>query len=95
MDGVHDTERLPVYHDPELGAIVAELWPGGPPRLFALVYEGDDENDQIVREVMAYGIALPNGSAATVGAAGSGWGRWRSACSASRRTGSDLVWLSP
>ena len=39
MDHVHQTERPPVYHDPELRAIVAELWPGGPPRLFALVQE--------------------------------------------------------
>jgi len=94
MDGVHDTERPPVYHELELGAIVAELWPGGPPRLFALVWEGDDENDQIVREVTAYGIALPNGSATTVGPAGSGWANWRSANSACWRMDSDLVWLS-
>jgi hypothetical protein len=44
--------------------------------------------------VRGYGIALPGGSAATVGATGSGWGHWRSADSASWRTGSDLVWLS-
>lgn len=78
-----------------MGAIVAELWPCGPPRLFALIHESDDENDRLVREVRAYGIALPGGSAATVGATGSGWGHWRSADSASWRTGSDLVWLSP
>ena len=98
MDDAHGTERVPVYHDPERRAMMAELWPGGPPRLFALVqedeHEDEHEDDRTVREVMAYGIELPDGAAATVGVAMPGWGRWLSADSASRRMNSDLVWLS-
>lgn len=91
MDDVHETGQPPVYHVPETAAIVAELWPAGPPRLFALVqaYEGEDE--QVVRQVMAYGIELPGGGAATVGRIS---GRWRSADSAASRLYSDLLWLS-
>ena len=48
----------------------------------------------MTREVMAYGIALPNGSATTVSTAGSEWASWRSPDSASWRMCSDLVWLS-
>lgn len=90
---VHDTERPSVYHDQANEAIVAELWPSGPPRLFALITEDEDEHEQVVREVFAYGIELPSGEAATVGAA-QGWGRWLDADNASRWTGSDLIWLS-
>lgn len=57
-------------------------------------HEDDQENDRTVREVMAYGIELPDGAAATVGVAMPGGGRWLSADSASRRMNSDLVWLS-
>ena len=92
MDDVHDTERSPVYHDDdELRTIVAELWPAGPPRLFALVQEDEDEDEQLVRHVMAYGIELPGGEAATVGAVP---GHWPSADSASECVGSDVLWLS-
>lgn len=95
MDDVHESERLPVYHDPRTDALVAELWPAGPPRLFALVDEDEDENDEVVREVMAYGIALPDGAATTVGATGVGWASWLSADSAFEwMGGSDLIWLS-
>jgi hypothetical protein len=79
---------------PKRDAIVAELWPAGPPRLFALIQETDDEDGQVAPTVTAYGIALPDGPATTVGAAGTGWGLWLSADSACRRTGSDLLWLS-
>lgn len=42
--------------------------------LCALVHEGDDESDQTVREITAYGVAPQNGSATTDGVAGIGWG---------------------
>jgi hypothetical protein len=67
---------------------------GRPPRLFALVQEDEDENNRVIWEVMAYGMVLPNGSAATVGSAGTGFGSWRSPESASRHTYSELVWFS-
>jgi hypothetical protein len=89
----HETERPPLCRDRKRSAIVDELWPGGPPRLFALVQEDEDEHEEVVRQVTAYGIELPGGEAATVGAV-HGWGRWLSADSASEWTGSDLVWLS-
>ena len=88
MDDVHGSELPPVYHAAEVGM-------NGPPRLFVLVQEDLDENDAVVREVVAYGIELPNGSAATVPVRGNGFGRWISPQSASRRLCSDLVWLSP
>jgi hypothetical protein len=65
---------------------------GGLPRMFALVQESG-EDDEIVTEVVAYGLALPDGGAATVGVAASGFGRWISAHSAASRLNSDLVWL--
>ncbi|MEU8207060.1 hypothetical protein [Streptosporangium sp. NPDC049046] len=62
---------------------------GGLPRVFALVQEfGED-----VPEVVAYGLALPGGEAATVGVTARGFGSWRSADSAAYRLHSDLVWL--
>lgn len=94
MDDVHESEQLPVYHA-EGAEWVAALTGGVVPRLFALVREDYGEDDAVVEEVVAYGIALPNGSAATVPAQGSGFGRWISPQSASRRLCSDLVWLSP
>ncbi|WP_329092860.1 hypothetical protein [Streptosporangium sp. NBC_01469] len=73
---------------------------GNPPRMFALVQElfyeenEDDERDEeSVTEVVAYGLALPCGTAATVGANGRDFGRWTSAHSAARRLHSDLVWF--
>ncbi|MEV4751312.1 hypothetical protein AB0K21_33530 [Streptosporangium sp. NPDC049248] len=63
---------------------------GGLPRVFALVREAEDE--EITARVVAYGLALPGGDAATVGAT-RGFGRWTSARSAAYRLGSDLVWL--
>ncbi|MGJ6961471.1 hypothetical protein ACSDR0_06125 [Streptosporangium sp. G11] len=66
--------------------------------MFALVqefYEDDEgeEDGESVTEVVAYGLTLPGGTAATVGANGNGFGRWTSAYSAARRLHSDLVWL--
>lgn len=75
MDDVHESEQLPVYHAEE-AEWVAALVGGVAPRLFALVREDYGEDDAVVEEVVAYGIALPNGSAATVLARGSGFGRW-------------------
>lgn len=90
MDDIHGTERTSVYHAHETDAIVAELWPAGPPRLFALIQEDEDE-DEVVRQVAAYGIELPDGEAATFGTVR---GRWCSADSASYRTDSNVLWLS-
>jgi hypothetical protein len=70
---------------------VAELCGGELPKLFALVQEFDEE-DAVVREIVAYGIAMPDGSAATC--KGPTFARWQSAESASRRLCSELVWLS-
>ncbi|MER5649207.1 hypothetical protein [Streptosporangium sp. NPDC002524] len=71
---------------------------GDLPRMFALVQEfyeeGEGEDDgESVTEVVAYGLTLPGGTAAIVGANGHGFGRWTSAHSAARRLHSDLVWL--
>lgn len=95
MDDVRESEQPSVYHESETAAIVAELWPAGPPRLFALIQEDEDEHEQVVRTVAAYGIELPGGEAATIGEAVPGWGRWLSAGNARRRMFSELVWLSP
>jgi hypothetical protein len=56
-------------------------------RMFALVQEYDDEDEQPVREIVAYGMAL------TVPPSGAGLSKWQSPDSASRRTGAELVWL--
>ncbi|MEV0419532.1 hypothetical protein [Streptosporangium canum] len=65
---------------------------GGLPRMFALVQETGEDDEEIVVEVVAYGLALPCGTAATVGVV-NGFGRWTSARSAASRLRSDLVWL--
>ncbi len=64
-----------------------------PPRLFALIQECGGDDEGVVTEVVAYGLTLPGGTAATFGANGHGFGRWTSAHSAARRLRSDLVWL--
>lgn len=100
MDAVHKSELSSVYHveepdmNPSGAALVARLCGGDPPRLFALVREDFDENDAAVREIVGYGIALPNGSAATIPTTGQGYARWISPESASRRLCSDLIWLA-
>ncbi|MFF0578592.1 hypothetical protein ACFY19_24170 [Streptosporangium saharense] len=58
-------------------------------RAFALVQEIDEGET----EVVAYGLELPTGVAATVGVV-QGFGRWQSARNAARRLHSDLVWLT-
>ncbi|OUC98034.1 hypothetical protein [Streptosporangium minutum] len=65
---------------------------GGLPRMFALVQETGEDDEEIAVEVVAYGLALPCGTAATVGVV-NGFGRWTSAHSAASRLRSDLVWL--
>lgn len=87
-------ERCPRNTDPEC----AHALTGDLPRMFALVqefYEEDEgeEDGESVTEVVAYGLALPGGTVATVGANGNEFGRWTSAHSAARRLHSDLVWL--
>ncbi|TYB46728.1 hypothetical protein [Actinomadura chibensis] len=86
MDDVHESEQTPVYHAVDAGTSEA-------PRLFVLVQEDLDEDYAVIREVVAYGIALPGGAAATVFARGGGFGRWISPESASRRLHSELVWV--
>ncbi|MBB4918246.1 hypothetical protein [Streptosporangium saharense] len=44
-------------------------------------------------EVLAYGVTLPGGQAATVRADGGAHGLWNSAQSAAKRLRSDLVWF--
>jgi hypothetical protein len=94
MDDVHESEQLPVYHA-EVAEWAVELGGGVAPRLFVLVREDPGEGDAVVDEVVAYGIVMPDGSAATVPISGRGFGRWLTAESASRRMRSELVWLSP
>lgn len=65
----------------------------GEPRLFALIQECAGDNEGVMTEVVAYGLTLPGGAAATVGVNGNGFGRWTSAHSAARRLHSDLLWL--
>lgn len=93
MDDVHESELPTVYHA-EVAEWVVELGGGAAPRMFALVREDAGEDDSVAEKIVAYGIALPDGSAATVSAGGSGFARWLTPESASRRTFSELVWLS-
>ncbi|GHH62652.1 hypothetical protein GCM10017673_02240 [Streptosporangium violaceochromogenes] len=69
---------------------------GGSPRVFALVREfdeGGEDEAATIAEVVAYGLTLPDGTAATVSPTGHGFGRWRSAHSAASRLRSSLVWF--
>lgn len=66
---------------------------GDLPRMFALVQEFDEDDGESLTEVVAYGLALPDGTAATVGANGHGFGRWTNAHRAAWRLRSDLVWF--
>lgn len=99
MEGIHRSEQPPVCHGDERDenrAAVAEvvaLGGGWVARLFALVRERDDDHDLPVREIAAYGMALPDGRVMTAWPSGSGVCMWRSPESASRRLGSELVWL--
>jgi hypothetical protein len=63
----------------------------GTPRLFALVR--DDAEDETEAEVVAYGIALPDGAAATVGVRHPMTGRWISPHTAAARLHSELIWF--
>ncbi|MFF5107856.1 hypothetical protein [Streptosporangium sp. NPDC000509] len=65
---------------------------GDLPRMFALVQDFA-ESEESHPEVVAYGLALPGGTATTVGANGRGFGLWASPRSAARRLHSDLVWF--
>ncbi|MGH3390655.1 MAG: hypothetical protein ACRDOO_17445 [Actinomadura sp.] len=101
MDDTRDSEHRPVYHadnlhtSPEYTQVLRKHWGGNPPRLFVLIQEWDDEDDedQVEQEVVAYGIAMPNGSATTVGTGG-GIGSFSSPTAASEMFCSDLVWLT-
>lgn len=104
MDGVHESERTSVYHVPDLDTTPEHddaplVLAGRRPRLFVLVQdvvESEDEAEvRLMPEVVAYGIALPDGAAATVSATGRDFGRWQSPESASRWLSSELVWVAP
>ncbi|MFA1544898.1 hypothetical protein [Actinomadura chokoriensis] len=93
MDDVHGSEQVPVYHA-EVAEWAVKLGGGVAPRLFALVRNDFGEDERGEEELVAYGIALPDGSAVTVPLRGRGFGWWLTPGSASRRTFSELVWLS-
>ncbi|MEU9832812.1 hypothetical protein AB0D67_14910 [Streptosporangium sp. NPDC048047] len=62
--------------------------------MFALVRMHEDPDGVKDHErVVAYGLELPDGTAATVGADGHGFGSWTNAERAALRLDSDLVWL--
>ncbi|WP_142260309.1 hypothetical protein [Thermopolyspora flexuosa] len=61
----------------------------GTPRMFALVRDDDEDG----AEVVAYGLSLPGGDAATIGVRRPTFGYWTSAQSAARRLRSELIWL--
>jgi hypothetical protein len=82
----------------EYAEALLEHWAGNPPRMFALIQEWDDDEDEdlVEREVVAYGSALPDGSATTMGPRGHGLvGHFESPGAASVTHCSDLVWLTP
>ncbi|RAY13297.1 hypothetical protein DPM19_19615 [Actinomadura craniellae] len=96
MDGIRGSEQPPVYHERDpagAGADAADPDRAGTARLFMLVQEDTDDNDVPVRDVVAYGMALPGGHVLTVHPSGRGISNWRSPESASRRLDSELVWL--
>lgn len=78
--------------DSALGREEIRALAGGLPRMFALVRQAEGEDEEIMARLVAYGLALPGGDAATVGAI-RGFDRWMSPRSAAYRLGSDLVWL--
>ncbi|MFI6454855.1 hypothetical protein ACIBF6_25215 [Streptosporangium amethystogenes] len=89
-------ERYPQITGPESACASARLPTDDLPRMFALVQEFDEDDERdgpSSPEVVAYGLALPDGTAATVTRNGYGFGRWTNAHRAARRLGSDLVWL--
>ncbi|MFF0306006.1 hypothetical protein ACFYSC_01195 [Streptosporangium sp. NPDC004379] len=62
--------------------------------MFALARLFEDSDGVKGRErVLPYGLELPDGTAATVGADGHGFGSWTNAERAALRLDSDLVWL--
>lgn len=85
--------RPPVRHE-EGRAAAAGLGGGRVARLFALVREADDDDGTPVREITAYGMALPDGRVMTTEASGTGVYFWQSPESASRRMDSELIWLA-
>ncbi|POM27739.1 hypothetical protein BTM25_21580 [Actinomadura rubteroloni] len=146
MDGIHESERQPVYHvgasgtnepetsaesdaivkallDPELtpeeqaadAELAARLLGGERLRLFLLVRvifperdgenvhgpgESDDDADDAddapnaQLAVVAYGVALPRGSATTLTLEGRAFGHWQSPESAARRLHAEMVWVA-
>ncbi|GAA4240777.1 hypothetical protein GCM10022254_66830 [Actinomadura meridiana] len=93
MDDIQESELMPVYHA-DVAKWAVELGGGVAPRLFALVREDLGEGDAVLDELVAYGIVMPDGSAATVPLSGHWFARWLTPESASRRMGSEVVWLS-
>jgi hypothetical protein len=77
---------------------------GEAPRLFALVRPLYDISDDILEdsdavpvepdaELIAYGVALPDGTATTFTIRGRSFGKWRNPDRAAMRLYSELVWL--
>ncbi|WP_433376949.1 hypothetical protein [Streptosporangium sp. CA-115845] len=80
------------HHPQEVALERAYTLTGDLPRMFVLVQDFT-ENEGSHPEVVAYGLALPGGTATTVGTNGRGFGLWTSPRSAARRLHSDLVWF--
>lgn len=77
----------PVYHGPDTGDTGYTML-GRLPQLFALC---EDEDEDHLGAVRAWGLSLPDGTAVTV-TPGS-FGRWSSARRAARIHDADLVWI--
>ncbi|GII79195.1 hypothetical protein Sru01_41770 [Sphaerisporangium rufum] len=80
--------------DDEIGLEVVQGLLGGLPRVFARIRDqghGEDERSDL--RVVALGLALPDGGAATVEVGGNGFGRWGSAERAAWVLGGECVWL--
>lgn len=88
MEHVPGSDYPPVYHN-DLEGYASVI--GIAPRLFALI----QSFDEVDAELVAYGIALPDGTAATIGPHGRGVGHWADPARAAARFASDLVWLAP
>ncbi|GGK85239.1 hypothetical protein Sme01_29920 [Sphaerisporangium melleum] len=87
-----DNEELPPLNEcSEPRSEIVRALLGGVPRLFALIR--DEGDDKPAMRVIALGVSLPHGGAATVGMDGHGFGRWGSVQRAAFGLGCEYVWL--